>query len=468
MSSDFVTQLQSSLGTAYLIERELGGGGMSRVFLAMESRLRRRVVVKVLAGELAAGINAERFEREIQVAASLQQANIVPVLSAGDTNGIPWYTMPFVEGQSLRARLDADGALPLGDVMSILRDAARALEFAHGRGVVHRDIKPDNVLLSGGTAVVTDFGIAKALSASRETPGGTLTQIGMSLGTPAYMAPEQAAGDPTVDHRADLYALGCLAYELLAGHTPFHDRSPQRMLAAHITEPPRPIHELRPDAPVSLTDLVMRLLEKDPAHRPASAAEVGRTLDATSTSDTLAAMPAMLLGRAGAWKGALAAYVIAFAVVALLARAAVTGIGLPDWVFTGALIVMALGLPVIIATAYMHRVSRRLATMTPRLTTSGGVAAPKGVEAIAVKAGHHFTWRRAALGGAYTLAAFVVVVGVFMALRALGIGPAGSLLAAGKLSDDDRILVADFRVVGADSTLGHIASEAVRTELGLS
>ncbi len=468
MSSDFVTQLQSSLGTAYLIERELGGGGMSRVFLAMENRLRRRVVVKVLAGELAAGINAERFEREIQVAASLQQANIVPVLSAGDTNGIPWYTMPFVEGQSLRARVDADGALPLGDVMSILRDVARALEFAHGRGVVHRDIKPDNVLLSGGTAVVTDFGIAKALSASREAPGGTLTQIGMSLGTPAYMAPEQAAGDPTIDHRADLYALGCLAYELLAGRTPFHDRSPQRMLAAHITETPLPIHELRPDAPASLSDLVMRLLEKDPAHRPASAAEVGRTLDATSTSDTLAAMPAMLLGRAGAWKGALAAYVIAFAIVALLARAAVTGIGLPDWVFTGALIVMALGLPVIIATAYVHRVSRRLATMTPRLTTSGGVAAPKGVEAIAVKAGHHFTWRRAALGGAYTLAAFVLAVGVFMALRALGIGPAGSLLAAGKLSDDDRILVAEFRVVGADSTLGHIASEAVRTELGQS
>jgi tetratricopeptide (TPR) repeat protein/tRNA A-37 threonylcarbamoyl transferase component Bud32 len=466
--ADLLTQLQSSLGNAYLIERELGGGGMSRVFIAMENRLRRRVVVKVLAGELAAGINAERFEREIQVAASLQQANIVPVLSAGDTNGIPWYTMPFVEGQSLRARLDTAGALPLSEVMSILRDVARALEFAHARGVVHRDIKPDNVLLSGGTAVVTDFGIAKALSAAREAPGGTLTQIGMSLGTPAYMAPEQAAGDPTIDHRADLYALGVLAYELLAEHTPFHDRSPQRMLAAHITEAPQPIQELRPDAPAALGDLVMQLLEKDPANRPASAAEVGRMLDATPMSDTLAAMPAMLLGRPGAWKRALVAYIIAFAVVAILARAAVTGLGLPDWVFTGALIVMALGLPVIIATAYVHRVSRRLATMTPRLTTSGGVVAPKGVEAIAAKAGHHFTWRRAALGGAYALAAFVLVVGGFMALRALGIGPAGSLLAAGKLSDDDRILVADFRVSGADSSLGHIASEAVRTELGQS
>jgi tetratricopeptide (TPR) repeat protein len=468
VSSDLFTQLRSSLGTAYVIERELGGGGMSRVFLAMETRLRRPVVVKVLAGELAAGINAARFEREIQVAASLQQANIVPVLSAGDTNGMPWYTMPFVEGQSLRARLDADGALSLAEAMRVVRDVARALEFAHAHGVVHRDIKPDNVLLSGGTAVVTDFGIAKALSASREAPGGTLTQIGTSLGTPAYMAPEQAAGDPAVDHRADLYSLGCVAYELLTGRPPFHNRSPQRLLAAHVTEVPTPVHELRPDVPGPLGDLVMRLLEKDPADRPASAAEAGRMLDAVPTSDTLAAMPAMLLGRPGAWKRALLAYVIAFGIVAVLARAAVTGLGLPDWVFTGALILMALGLPVILATAYVHRVSRRLATMTPARTTSGDLREPKGVEAIAVKAGRHFTWRRAALGGAYALGAFVLIVGVFMGLRALGIGPAGSLLAAGKLSDDDRILVADFRVTRSDSSLGHIAAEAVRTELGRS
>jgi len=468
VDSSLKDQLQSSLGSAYAIERELGGGGMARVFLAEEARLRRRVVVKVLAGELAAGVNADRFEREIQVAASLQQANIVPVLSAGETNGIPWYTMPFVEGESLRARVAAEGRLPIANVVGIMRDVARALEYAHAHGVVHRDIKPDNVLLSGGTAVVTDFGIAKALSASREAPGGTLTQIGTSLGTPAYMAPEQAAGDPAVDHRADLYSLGCLAYELLAGHPPFHGRPPQRLLAAHITETPQPIQKLRPDAPAALSELVMRLLEKDPADRPASAAEVGRTLDATSTGDALAAIPALMLGGPGAWKRALGGYVIAVAIVALLARAAVTGLGLPDWVFTGALIVMALGLPVLLVTAYVHRVSRRLATMTPRLTTAGTPAAPGGVEAIALKAGHHLTWRRAALGGAYALGAFAVAVAVFMALRALGIGPAGSLLAAGKFSDDARILVADFRVSGADSSLGHVASEAVRTELGQS
>src|SRR5690348_1670825 len=199
---------------------------MSRVFVADETALRRKVVVKLLSPELAQGISVERFEREIQTAAALQQANIVPVLATGESGGLPYYTMPFVEGESLRRRL-AQGPLPISDVLRIMGDVARALQYAHDRGIVHRDIKPDNVLLSGGTAVVTDFGIAKALSASRTGPGGaTLTQLGTSIGTPAYMAPEQAAGDPNVDHRADLYALGCMAYELLAGTPPFHGRTP--------------------------------------------------------------------------------------------------------------------------------------------------------------------------------------------------------------------------------------------------
>ncbi|HTI62682.1 MAG TPA: protein kinase [Gemmatimonadaceae bacterium] len=285
--SDLRAQLQSALGGAYSIERELGGGGMSRVFLATETALGREVVVKMLTPALAADLSADRFAREVRLAARLQQANIVPLLSAGEANGLPWYSMPFVRGQSLRAKLASGEAIPLTDAVHILRDVARALAFAHGEGIVHRDIKPENILLSGGAAVVTDFGIAKALTASRTQEGigsATITQTGTSIGTPAYIAPEQAAGDPKTDHRADIYAWGVVAWELIAGKHPFADRtSPSALIAAHLAETPRPVTVARPDTPATLGALVARCLEKDPARRPQSAGELLTALDQIGT-----------------------------------------------------------------------------------------------------------------------------------------------------------------------------------------
>ena len=273
-------RLLETLGTMYDFERELGGGGMSRVFVAVERRFDRRVVVKVLAPELAAGVSADRFAREVALAARLQQANIVPVFDSGEIDGLPYYTMPWVEGESLRARLDARGAASIAETVSIVSDVARALSYAHAHGVVHRDIKPENILRSGHTAVVTDFGIAKALSAARTlAPFETLTQVGTSLGTPAYMAPEQAMGDPATDHRADLYALGVVAYELLAGERPFTAATLHELVRAHVTQMPTPIASRRPDVPAALAELVMRSLEKDPADRPQSADEMLQSLE---------------------------------------------------------------------------------------------------------------------------------------------------------------------------------------------
>jgi serine/threonine protein kinase len=284
VSSSLQDQLQRALGDAYLLERELGGGGMSRVFLAHERALGRKVVVKVLLPELAAGVNVERFRREIQLAAQLQHPHIVPLLSAGEAEGLPYFIMPFVTGESLRARVAREGEFPIAETVRILRDVVSALAYAHAYGVIHRDVKPDNVLLSGGVAVVTDFGVAKAVTASAGASGSTgLTSLGMALGTPAYMAPEQATASPNIDHRADIYSLGIVAYEILTGTPPFSGRSAQQVLAAQVVEEPELVERRRPAIPPMLATLVRECLAKRPADRPQTAAQVMHVLDAIAT-----------------------------------------------------------------------------------------------------------------------------------------------------------------------------------------
>jgi serine/threonine-protein kinase len=284
MTADQLEQsLQAHLAGSHAIQYELGGGGMSRVFVADDLALGRKVAIKVLNPTLAATVSVARFEREIMVVAKLNHPNIVPVLSAGQVDGLPYFIMPFIEGESLRVRI-VRGPLSMRETVGILKDVSRALAYAHSVGIVHRDIKPDNILLAGTAAVVTDFGVAKAVSAARDrgaptSTGQPITGLGVSLATPQYMAPEQAAADPSADHRADLYALGIVAYEMLVGSPPFHGRTPQALLAAQLTELPPPLASRRYDVPVELSAVIMKCLEKDPADRPRAATDILRVLE---------------------------------------------------------------------------------------------------------------------------------------------------------------------------------------------
>ena len=282
--SSLDARVRGALANRYDIQRRIGSGGMATVYLAEDPRHQRQVAVKVLRAELASALGAERFLREIRIAAQLQHPHILPLLDSGDVEGVLYYVMPFVQGESLRERLQREGQLPIGDAVRVLRDVTDALAYAHAHDVVHRDVKPDNIMLSGRHALLMDFGVAKAVSqAARHSGQSTLTTRGISIGTPAYMAPEQALADPNLDHRVDIYAVGIVGYELLTGAFPFAATTPEAVLSAHVTEAPTPVSDRRAGVPPALGHLVMKCLEKNRADRWQSAEELVHQLEALAT-----------------------------------------------------------------------------------------------------------------------------------------------------------------------------------------
>jgi eukaryotic-like serine/threonine-protein kinase len=449
--SELFDRLQSSLASQYRLERELGGGGMSRVFVAEETALGRKVVLKVLPPELAAIVSSDRFQREVRLAAALQHPHIVPLLAAGQAGDILYYTMPFVEGESLRSRLAREGELPVPEAVRLLREVTDALAYAHRQGIVHRDIKPDNILLSQQHAVVTDFGIAKALTAAGGSSAATAT--GVSIGTPTYMAPEQATGEAQVDQRADLYSLGAMGYEMLTGEPPFRGATAQALIAAQLTRTAPPLTEARAAVPPELAAAIHRCLEKRPADRFQRAEELLAALDsATGMRTTPQSLPlspsAPLPLREWPLPQVLGYFALAGAAVLGAAWALRTLAGLPDWFFPAAVILLVLGLPVVVLATLSH--NRRVSgVVTPR-----SAAAP----------GRHLTLRRAVLGGVAAFGALGLITGGYMAMRALGIGPVGTLVASGKLKERERLIIADFDDRTRGALLGPAVTQAFRVD----
>jgi serine/threonine-protein kinase len=270
--ADLLERLTAALGERYRIVREVGSGGAATVYLAEDLKHHRQVAVKVLRPELAAALGSDRFIREIEVAARLTHPHVLPLHDSGEADGFLYYVMPYIEGESLRQKIEREGELPVAEAVRLLREVVDALAKSHAEGVVHRDIKPDNVLLSGRHALVTDFGVAKAVSEA--TGRHDITTAGIALGTPTYMAPEQAAAERHIDHRADIYAVGVLAYEMLTGQPPFTGATSQAILAAHVTEAADPVTKRRPAVAAELNDFVIKCLEKKPADRWQTAEEM--------------------------------------------------------------------------------------------------------------------------------------------------------------------------------------------------
>ncbi len=443
--TDTLEHLKAALADRYAIEREIGSGGMAVVYLARDLRLDRAVALKVLRPELAASLGVERFIREIEIAGKLNHPNILPLYDSGEADGLLYYAMPYVEGESLRDLLAREQQLPLDEALRITREVADALSHAHAYGVIHRDIKPENIMFQAGHAVVSDFGIARAVT---EAGGEKLTQTGVAVGTPAYMSPEQAAGVGTIDARSDVYALGCLLYEMLAGEAPFTGPTAQAIMARHAMDPVPSLRTVRDTISVGVEGAITQALSKVPADRFRTATEFAEALDRGS----VAGMPMpQLSARATLPVAAVGFYVLSALLVLGLSYVLVQQLGLPDWVFAGAAVLLAVGLPIVTFTAHLER-RRELAQLGGRQTAAHiGVRKP-------------FTWRRALLGGGVAFGALALVTAIYMGMRLLGIGPVGTLLAKGVIDERDWVVLADFENLTTDSMLGPVVTEAFRID----
>ncbi|MGW8267386.1 MAG: protein kinase domain-containing protein, partial [Longimicrobiales bacterium] len=435
-------RLSEALADRYRIEREIGTGGMATVYLAEDLKHHRKVAVKVMAPELTTSLGPERFLREVEISARLDHPHIIPLYDSGEADGFLFYVMPFVEGESLRARLERERQLPLADAISIAREVADALSYAHNHDVIHRDIKPANILLAGGHARVADFGIAHAVTAAG---GDRLTATGIAVGTPAYMSPEQAAGGGDLDGRSDLYSLGCVLYEMLAGTPPFTGPV-ESVVRQHLTVDPTPVTNLRPAVPPEVAAVLMRALAKTPADRFSPAAQFAEALRPKETGPLVPGVPPASGVRTDPVKAA-GAFLLSAAALLSVTFVLVSVLGLPTWTLVGTAALLVAWLPIVLATSRAEG---------KRVEAGGG---GRG-------AGGFLTWRNTMLGGGAAFSALLVGALGYTAARGLGIGPAGTLIATGAIEERERLILADFENRTADSTHGATVTELMR--IGLS
>ncbi len=441
--TDQLSRIKNALAERYAVERELGSGGMATVYLAQDRKHRRQVAIKVLRRDLAAALGPERFLREIEIAARLDHPHILPLYDSGDADGFLYYVMPFVEGESLRDRLRREKQLPMDDALRIAREVADALSYAHKRDVVHRDIKPENILLAGDHARVADFGIARAIT---EAGGERLTETGLAIGTPAYMSPEQAAGSRDLDGRSDLYSLGCVLYEMLAGEPPFTGATVESVVHQHLTAEPPSVTTLRPAVPSQVAAALARVLAKTPADRFSPAAQFAEALRDVAVAGGPAVVPMHFPLRSSPLLAG-AAFCLAALVLLVLIYLLVIQLGLPIWVLAGAVGLLVVGLPIVVATSLAER--RRKDRVSP-----GAAALDR------------LTWRGASLAGLVGFGALAVVTAGYTGMRVLGIGPVASLIGSGAIEERESIILADFENRTADPAHGPTVTELMR--IGLS